>query len=567
MEGNFYFLMLGGLGFFFYGMKTMSEGLKKVAGERLKSFLHMVTKVPIVGLLIGMLVTCLIQSSSATTVMVVGFVNAGLLTLSQAISVIFGANIGTTMTAWLVSSMAVFKVTQYALPAIGIGFVIMTFGWSRKVKFWGEVLLGFGMLFIGLGLMKDAFDPLRDTQQLKDLFVFFAKNPIMGVLAGMVFTVILQSSSATIAIVQVLAFNGIIGFSAAIPLILGDNIGTTVTAQLAALGTNLNARRAAMAHTMFNVIGVSYMIIFVYLGWYERFVDFIIPGKITLKNIMFHIAVAHSVFNVVNAMVFLPFIGVIEKISIWLVPHRKGRDELGVKYLEEHLLDTPPVAMQQVRNETLYMLGVAEKAVNTAVQGFLDKDDALVQKALKYERATDHLQSEITQYVIDLSQREISAEDSQEIPVLLHNVNDIERMGDHAKNITEIAQLRIDNAILFSEPAIEELKVMWQELKDMFVEIKDAFVKVDRKMAEKLLEREDRMNAMQIRLKETHIERLNQGLCSLKANFVFLDFIDNLEKIADHLTNISQSIIGEMQWRKYKAETRSKPEKPVPHGL
>ncbi len=304
------------------------------------------------------------------------------------------------------------------------------------------------------------------------------------------------------------------------------------------------------------------MIVFVYLGWYERFISFIIPGELTLKSVMFHIAVAHSAFNIVNALVFLPFIGFIEKVSIWLVPQRKGRDEFGVKYLEEHLLDTPPVAMQQVRNETLYMLSVAEKAVNTAVQGFLDKSEALVQKALEYEKATDNLQSEITQYVIDLSQREISVENSQEIPVLLHNVNDIERMGDHAKNITEIAQLRIDSAILFSELAIEELKVMWQELKEMFTETKTAFEKLDRSMAEKLLEREDRMNAMQIRLKEAHIERLNQGVCKIKANYVFLDFIDNLEKIADHLTNISQSIIGQMQWRRYKVETKQKAASP-----
>ncbi|HRZ40583.1 MAG TPA: Na/Pi cotransporter family protein [Candidatus Omnitrophota bacterium] len=562
MQGNFYFLILGGLGFFFYGMKIMSEGLKKVAGERLKSFLHMATKVPIIGLFTGFLVTVFLHSSSATTVMVVGFVNAGLLSLKQAISVIFGANIGTTLMAWIVSSMSVIKLTEYALPAVGIGFAIMAFGRSRKTRFWGEVLIGTGMLFVGLGLLKDACEPLKDTQQLKDLFVMFAKNPILGVLAGMVFTTLLQSSSVTIAIVQVLAFKGIISFSAAIPIVLGDNIGTTITAQLAALGTNINARRAAMAHTMFNVIGVSYMIVFVYLGWYERFISFIIPGELTLKSVMFHIAVAHSAFNIVNALVFLPFIGFIEKVSIWLVPQRKGRDEFGVKYLEEHLLDTPPVAMQQVRNETLYMLSVAEKAVNTAVQGFLDKSEALVQKALEYEKATDNLQSEITQYVIDLSQREISVENSQEIPVLLHNVNDIERMGDHAKNITEIAQLRIDSAILFSELAIEELKVMWQELKEMFTETKTAFEKLDRSMAEKLLEREDRMNAMQIRLKEAHIERLNQGVCKIKANYVFLDFIDNLEKIADHLTNISQSIIGQMQWRRYKVETKQKAANP-----
>jgi len=264
-------MLVGGLGFFFFGMQIMSEGLKRIAGERLKNILHMVTKLPIVGILVGAVVTCLIQSSSATSVMVVGFVNAGLLALKQAISVIIGANIGTTVTAWLVSSMSAFKVTHYALPAVGVGFAISTFAKSKNTKFWGQVLMGFGIIFIGLDFMKDAFVPLKESQQVKDIFVAFSKNPILGILVGLVFTVLLQSSSATIAIIQVLAFNGLISFEAAVPLFLGNNIGTTITAQLAALGTGLNARRAAMAHTLFNIIGVVFMMVFVYNGLFVKF--------------------------------------------------------------------------------------------------------------------------------------------------------------------------------------------------------------------------------------------------------------------------------------------------------
>lgn len=554
MEGNFYFLMLGGLGFFFYGMKTMSEGLKKVAGERLKNFLHMVTSVPIIGLAIGALVTCLIQSSSATTVMVVGFVNAGLLPLKQAISVVIGANIGTTFTAWLVSSMSVFKITKYALPLVGIGFMMMTFPKSRKKRFWGEVILGFGMLFIGLGLMKDAFDPLKDSQQLKDIFVMFANNPILGVLAGTVFTVLLQSSSATIAIVQVLAFNGLITFDAAVPLILGDNIGTTITAQFAAMGSNYNARRTAMSHTLFNVIGVTYMLIFVYLGWYQRFINFIIPGEITLINIMFYIAVAHSCFNVVNALVFLPLVGWLEKISIWAVPKKKGVEDMGPQYLEEHLLDTPPLAMQQVRNEIVYMLSVAKKSVIAAVEGLMENNEKKLQKAITYEQATDDLQSEITQYVIELSQRELTPEESQEIPVLLHNVNDIERIGDHAKNLAEVARTKIDQDIVFSNEATRDMEEMKSELFFMLFETKDAIEQSDVLKATELLDRENRINELQVKMKEAHVDRLNKGACLLKSNFIFLDFIDNIEKIADHLTNINQGVIGKMQWRVYKKE-------------
>ncbi|MEW5895115.1 MAG: Na/Pi cotransporter family protein [Candidatus Omnitrophota bacterium] len=542
---------MGGLGFFFFGMKTMSEGLKKVAGERLKGFLHMVTNVPVVGVLVGTLVTCLIQSSSATTVMVVGFVNAGLLSLKQAISVIIGANIGTTFTAWLVSSMSVLNVTKYAMPLVGIGFAMTALGVNRKRKFWGEVLLGFGMLFIGLGLLKDAFGPWKDSEQIKNIFVVFSQSPLLGVLVGTVFTVLLQSSSVTVAIIQVLAFNGLITFDAAVPLILGDNIGTTITAQLAAIGTNYNARRAAMSHTLFNLIGVSYIIVFVYFGWYQRFIDFIIPGAITLKNVMFYIAVSHSCFNIVNAIVFLPMIPVLEKISIWAVPKKKGAEDIGPQYLEKHLLDTPPLAMQQVKSEIVYMLTVAHKAVNAAIQGFMGNDEALLNKALSYEKATDNLQSEITQYVIDLSQRQLNPEESQGIPVLIHYVNDIERMGDHAKNIAELTHSKIDMEIRFSDVAVEELGVINGKLEELLSGTENTLIKQDVKRATDLLDVENKINELQIKLKESHICRMNQGVCDIKANFIFLDFIDNIEKIADHLTNINQGIIGRMQWRAY----------------
>lgn len=554
MEGNFYFMIMGGFGFFFFGMKTMSDGLKKVAGERLKNFLHMVTNVPIVGVLVGTLVTCAIQASAATAIMAVGFVNAGLLSLRQAISVIIGANIGTTFTAWLVSSMGAFKITEYALPVIGIGFAMMTFGRNRKRKFWGEVLLGFGMLFIGLGLMKDAFAPLSDMQQLRDFFVIFSQRPILGVLAGTVFTILVQSSSATIAIVQVLAFNGLITFDAAIPLVLGDNIGTTITAQLAAIGSNLNARRAAMSHTLFNVIGVAYMLIFVYLGWYQSWIHFIIPGAMTTVNIMFYIAVAHSFFNVANALVFLPLIGWLERISVWAVPQKKGQAEFWHQYLERHLLDTPPLAMQLVRDEIIYMLIVARRAITSAVEGFMNNEEEALVKASSNERITDNLQSEITQYVIDLSQRQLEPEESQEIPVLLHSVNDIERIGDHATNIVEIARVKIDQQIVFSEAAIEELHLVWEKLDQMLSGTEEALKKRDGAIAVGLLDTENAINELQVRLKESHINRLNQGMCHFKANFIFLDFIDNIEKIADHLTNINQGIIGKMQWRVYKKE-------------
>jgi len=543
------FLLIGGLGFFFFGMQIMSEGLKKIAGERLKSILHVVTKLPIIGILAGALITCLIQSSSATSVMVVGFVNASLLTLKQAIAVIMGANIGTTFTAWLVSSMSVFKITHYALPLVGIGFALNALGRNKNAKFWGQVIMGFGILFIGLGFMKDAFEPLKESQYVKDIFVSFSQNPLLGVLVGIIFTVLLQSSSATIAIIQVLAFNGLISFPAAIPLILGDNIGTTITAQLAAMGANINARRTAMSHTIFNVLGVGYMLIFVYNGWYIKLIDFIIPGAITSKNIMFHIAVSHSLFNITNTLVFLPLIGILERTCVWLIPKKKGAIEPGPQYLEKHLLNTPTIAIEQARKETVRMLGIASESVSSAVKGFFKNDMNALKPVPEMEQAVDDLQSSITQYLVEISQKDLTQVESEELPVMIHSVNDVERIGDHSENIVELVERKLEKKLPFTDNAIKELTLMWNELHSMMIETAIALEKDDFKIAEKVLVREERINKFQTELKKSHVDRLGEGSCNLKSGIVFIDLVDNLEKIGDHLSNIAQGVLEGMRWK------------------
>jgi len=554
---NLIFPLIGGLGFFFFGMKTLSEGLKKIAGERLKQILHTVTKHPVSGVLVGAGATLLIQSSSATTVMVVGFVNAGLLALKQAIPVIMGANIGTTFTAWLVSSMSVFKLTTYALPAVGIGFAVMSFSKTKNRQSWGQVVLGFGILFIGLSFMQDAFSPLKDSETIKEIFVTFGNQPLLGVLAGIIFTVFLQSSSATIAIVQVLAFNGVLSFEAAIPIILGDNIGTTITAQMAAMGSNINARRTAMSHSLFNVIGVAYMLIFVYTGLFKHFVDFIIPGSITLQNVMFHIAVAHSTFNVINTVIFLPFINLLEKASIKLVPKKEDSVDFGTQYLEKHLLETPSLALEQVYRENVYMLGVADKAVRYAIGGFLDDDLKKIEKAIDLETVTDNLQSEITQYLIDLSQKNLLEEESEELPVLIHNVNDLERIGDHAQNLAEIAKRKVEEKLLFTEEEFVEIKSMSAEIEQMFQEAQKALSENNIEIAKQMLVREEKINRMQDDFKQSHIDRLNHKDTQLNTRFVFLEIIDNLEKVGDRLKNIAQSVIGKMKWEVQRKEKSS----------
>jgi len=549
--------VIGGLGLFFFGMQIMSEGLKNIAGERLKSILSMVTKVPLIGILVGAAVTCLIQSSSATTVMVVGFVNAGLLVLRQAISVIIGANIGTTFTAWLVSSMSVFNVTQYALPVVGIGFGLHALGRTKRMRFWGQVLMGFGLLFMGLGYLKDAFAPLQESQHVKDMFARFGENPILGVLVGMLITILIQSSSATIAIVQIMAFNGIISFPAAVTLMLGGDIGTTITAQLAAVNTNLEAKRAAMSHTLFNIIGVSFIMIFVYPGWYTQFVDFIIPGKMTTKNIMFYIAIANSLFKVINAAIFLPFIGFLEKACVFLVPKRKGMIDIGPQYLEKHLLSTPPIAMEQARMETVRMIGLACDSVSSAIESFQHDDINALTPVSKLEQAVDNLQAAITQYLVELSQRELSEEDSEELPVLIHSVNDIERIGDHAENIGELAERKIENKLSISSEAFNELGLMWDEVNSMMTETKEALKNNDSRMAERALMREQRINRFQVDLKKAHVNRLSQKLCNIQSGVIFMDFVDNLEKIGDHLTNVAEGVISKMRWRGHPSTKES----------
>jgi len=377
----------------------------------------------------------------------------------------------------------------------------------------------------------------------------FGDNPLLGVFVGMVVTMLIQSSSATIAIVQIMAFNGIIGFPAAITLMLGGDIGTTITAQLAAIGTSVNAKRAAMAHTLFNVVGVSIMMVFVYNGWFVRVVEFIVPGKLTVNNIMVYIAVANSIFKIANAMIFLPFIDLLEKASIFLVPKKKGTVDTGPQYLEKHLLDTPPIALEQARKETVYMLGIACRSVALSVKSFMDNDISLIKKIGSLEEAVDNLQSDITQYVIEISRKNLSEVEAEELPVLIHSVNDIERIGDHSENIIELVERRIEQKLLMTDDALKELRVMWNELNNMMIEAETALKRNNTAMAEKVLSREKRINQMQIDLKKSHVDRLNAKICNLKSGVVFLDFVDNLEKIGDHLSNIAEGILGEMRWK------------------
>jgi len=556
MVKDMIFGMVGGLGLFLFGMGLMSDGLKKVAGQKLRYLLESLTKHRVTAVLVGALATCLIQSSSATTVMTVGFVNAGLLSLKQALCVVLGANVGTTFTAWLVSAFGIegLKITTYALPAIGIGFVLQAIGKTQRLRSAGQIILGFGLLFVGITFMKEGFDPLKENPGVQKVLIGLGQNPILAVIAGTTITILLQSSSASIAVVQVMAWQGLFGMDwdialrVAIPFILGDNIGTTITAQLAALRTSRNSKRTAMGHTIFNVIGVLYMLPLVWVGWFGDAVELITPFRLSQSTIMVHIAVAHSTFNVFNTLLFLPIIGWLEAIVMKVLPVREDELEQKPVVLERHLLNTPVIALDQARREIVRMAKVAKKAVNQAIEGLEKNDGRKLELTRETEEAVDNFQFEITSYLAALSRRELSDELATELPVLLHTVNDLERVGDHAVNIAEVAERKIEQKISFSDSAKSEAVRLKNEANQMFDFISAALEDNDTEAAKSALVNEENLNRMQIDFRRSHVQRMSEGMCSAQAGLIFIDLVDNIEKIGDHLTNIAQAVIGGLQW-------------------
>ena len=556
------FLTIGGLGLFLFGMGLMSEGLKKVAGRKLRRIVESMTKRPLIAFLVGAGVTALVQSSSATTVMIIGFVNAALLTLKQAICVIIGTNVGTTVTAWLVSisGIGALRITLYALPAVGIGFFMRTLGKTRKTKSTGQILLGFGILFVGIAFMKQGFEPLEESQKVKAVFIALSEWPLLAILAGTVMTTLLQSSSAAIAIVQLLAMEGAFGdnwetvLNVSIPFVLGSNIGTTITAQLAALQANLNAKRAAWAHTIFNILGVIIAYPFVHLGWFSALVGLVSPWELGPGTIAANIAIAHTIFNVANSAIFLPLSGVLEKLVIKLVPERAGDLTAKPVILEEHLLDTPVIALEQAKREIIRMAKTAKQALENSIDGIVNDDRRKLESARQIEDYLDEFQYEITSYLSVLSRREVSDEVSVELPVLLHSVNDLERIGDHAVNIVEIAERKIEQKLTFSDYALEEAGQLRKEAEQMLDYVIAALENNDAGAARAALVNECNLNRMQMDFRQSHVQRMSENICSPEAGLIFIDLVDNVEKIGDHLTNIAQAVIGGLQWNGVELE-------------
>lgn len=527
--------LIGGLGLFLYGMSLMGEGLQKSAGDKLKKIIELLTSNVVMGVLVGTVVTGIIQSSSATTVMVVGFVNAGIMNLSQAIGVIMGANIGTTVTAQLVS----FNLEGIAPIALGVGIVFYLFTSNQKTKHLSEILIGFGILFTGMEFMKDAVAPLAEYKAFTDVLLYFSKNPVLGILAGFAITGIIQSSSASMGMLIALASQGILPLSAALPILYGDNIGTCVTSLLSSVGASRNARRAAVMHLSFNVIGtIIFMVVL------NKPISAIVT-HFDPTDTARQIANAHTLFNLTNVIILLPFSKYIVKLASKLIPIKETESEVvnNTKYLDERMFSTPSIALGNTVQEVVRMGHKATNSLEHAIAGFLNKSSDDINKTFESEKVVNKLQKDILNYLLKLSKEPLRDDERFRTDLLFNTVNDIERVSDHAENIAELAMSVKEMNISFSDSAIKEIYQIYNKTMTNF---KDALIVLDVKdfeLANKVLEVENEVNYLEKTFRNSHMIRLNNGSCTIDAGVLYLDLLTNLERISDHSTNIVKQVL------------------------
>ena len=527
--------LLGGLGLFLYGMNLMGESLEKVAGSKMKKIIELLTKNIFMGVLLGAVVTAVIQSSSATTVMVVGFVNAGLMGLPQAVGVIMGANIGTTVTAQIVS----FDLTGMAPLALGIGILLYLFAGNEKYKQVGEVFIGFGLLF--MESMKLAVSPLAEYKGFTDLLSTFGRYPILGLLLGFGITAIIQSSSAAMGMLVVLASQGLVPLSSALPILYGQNIGTCVTSLISSIGANKNAKRAAMIHLIFNILGT---IIFLILlnGIVVKFVVSLDPG-----NVARQIANVHTIFNIVSTILLLPCNKLIVKLAMRIVPDKEDEIEEDesrvIKYIDDRMIQTPPIALASTIKEVARMGEKARDSVDYAMEGILEASSEGIERCFKQEKSINQLQKTILNYLLKLSKAPLSEEDRETVDTLFNTVNDIERIGDHAENLAEIAQSAIDGQVYFSEQGQNEISDMYNKVIASYSYALEAMVTSDVNLACKVIKMEEQVDIMEESCRVNHMRRLNNNLCSIDNGIIYFEILANLERISDHAANIAEKVI------------------------
>ncbi|MCD4715719.1 MAG: Na/Pi cotransporter family protein [Desulfobacterales bacterium] len=551
------FQTLGGLGLFLFGMKIMSEGLQKVAGKKMRWILSVVSNNRFIGCGTGILVTSIVQSSSATTVMLVSFVDAGLINLAQAIGIILGANIGTTVTAQLIA----FKISAYALPAIAAGVFLKFFVGKRKWIYVGDVLLGFGLVFYGLATMKAGFAPLRHEPAFITLFTRFnADGPVgifLCILAGTALTMTVQSSSATVGITMALASQGLLNFEASVALILGDNIGTTITAELASIGASINAHRTARAHTLFNVVGVFFIILIFPLFlkmvlWISGFVmhmgppDLMIDGE--RPNIGRYIANSHTVFNVANAFFFLMFLPYLVKVATWLTPYDKAKKDMDdlhhIKYVDLKFVEVPSVALAQAGLEIIRMGEAVQTMYDDVIICLKERSIKQLSKWRKREDTLDILQREITMFLVRVMQGNISLEESREVRSLIRMTNNIERIGDATENIAELISEFIEQGLYLSDEALSEYEGISNEIRKYVTLVVDSIKREDKEIMAKAQELDVNVKRIVEKIRESHLIRLQSGVCTVDPGLIFVNSITAFERMGGFCFNISQAVAG-----------------------
>lgn len=532
----------GGLGMFIYGMQIMAQGLENAAGNRMKSLLEVLTKNKLMGVALGALITAVIQSSSATTVMVVGFVNAGIMNLTQAMGVIMGANVGTTITGWIVSAgewADFLKPSTLAPIAIMIGVVVMLVGKRRSAKNVASIIVGFGLLFVGISTMSDAVEPLKEYKAFTNLFVSLGTNPFFGILVGAVVTAIIQSSSASVGILQSLAAAGLVPFNAAIYIIMGQNIGTCVTALLSSMGAKKNAKTAALMHLLFNTIGT---VIFSIAA--IAFFTIVKPewsyGNITQTQI----STVHTAFNIATTVLLFPASGLIINLAKKIGGVKNEAIDDSVVSLDDRMLETPSIALQATVLEVGRMAELVKETLDVARRVLFTKTSEDIHLLRDDEDKVDKLCAGITDYAIKITRLQISDQEHEDVARLLQVVSDVERVGDYCENISEFAETMADKKLSFSEMGAKELKEMIEICADSYDYAIQAFMENDKEKALKVIEKEMKADELELKLRTKHIKRLTNQECNTEAGIVFLDTVICLERISDHARNIAEEVLG-----------------------
>lgn len=546
--------LLGGLALFLYGMQVLGDALSRASGGRMEKILEKMTSNPIKGVLLGALVTGVIQSSSATTVMVVGFVNAGIMKLSQTVGIIMGANIGTTVTSWLLSLvgiesdnliMQLFKPTSFSPVLAFIGIILLMASKKERIKDIGTILLGFAVLMFGMDAMSSAVKPLADVPEFTNILTMFS-HPLLGLLAGLILTAIIQSSSASVGILQALCATGSVPFSVVFPIIMGQNIGTCVTALLSGIGASKNARRAALIHLYFNVIGTLIFLILFYSV--NAFVHFSFFSEAATPM---GIAIVHSVFNITATCILLPFSKVLEKLACLTIKDDDKKEETGKErcfsVLEERFLETPGLAMEQCRNAALDMANLAKEAFLSAHALFESYSDEKLAAVKEQEDLLDRYEDELGSYLVKLNGKNMSEKDSHMLTVLLHCIGDLERIGDHAVNVAHSAKEMNEKKLRFTEAAEAELKVYAKAIKDILVAAVSALETQDEKVARSVEPLEEVIDDLSDELMSRHVRRLRKGECTIEMGFVLADIMNNYERVSDHCSNIAICAIQETE--------------------